>query len=80
MQSNRFSREWCLDNPQIAADKIERLQAALKPFAFLGSILTGKEKDSSIFMGQVTYDEQKNPTYHPVTFGDLRHAHAILTK
>ena len=63
-----------------AIKEIDALRAALKPFAFLGSILTGKEKDSSIFVGQATYDEKGNPTHHPVTFGDLRHANAILTK
>lgn len=54
--------------------RIAELEQAMQPFAFLGSILTGKEKDESIFVGQVSPDG----THHPVTFGDLRRAASLI--
>lgn len=51
-----------------------RMRVALAPFAFLGSILIGKEEDGSIFVGQVSPDG----VHHPVTFGDFRRATEAL--
>lgn len=57
-----------------AHGEITRLRDAIQPFAFLGSVLTGKEKDTNIFVGQVSPDG----VHHPVTFGDLRRAAKII--
>lgn len=73
MQGNAPDEEY--EDPHgECAREVARLLEALKPFAFLGSILNGKEKDTNIFVGQVTPDG----VHHPVTFGDLRRAAKLI--
>ena len=53
-----------------AAERIEALEAALKPFAATGAVLEAKPKDDACWAGQVPAP--------PITFGHLRAAARAL--
>ena len=59
-------------------ERVKELETLLAPFAHLGSILNGKEKDDAIFVGQVVRDPDGD-RHHPITFGDLRRAAQALS-
>ncbi len=57
-----------------AEKRVATLERAMQPLSGLGAILTGKERDDAVFVGQV-----RDGVHHPITFGDLRRAAALTS-